>query len=152
MHRTMQSTVYSKSTGERVIATALIAAWRGHLPDFYIQPMEDDATLGAEDDAKSRSSSSSHTKGLDKSFASYNFHLVAHYVKSLAVMGIDKFTSWCLILCPHLFEKYFDETFPVLTDLCHFTPMPDLFTAIARTMRQEYDQLRWSMIAAWNTN
>ena len=67
-------------------------------------------------------------------------------------MGIDKCTSWCLILCPHLFEKYFDDTFPVLTDLRHFTPMPNSFTSIARTMRLECDKQQWNTIAAWNTN
>ena len=114
--------------------------------------MQDDATLEAEDDAKRRSISSSHAKGLDSNFDSYTVHLLADYLKSLAVMGIGKCTSRCLILCPHLFEKHFDETFPVLTDLRHFTFMPDSFTAIARTMRLEYEKQQWNTIAAWNTN
>ena len=153
MHSTMQSTIFSKSSGDRVIATAITAAWRRYLPDFYIPFMKDDATLEAEDDSRSSSSStSSHTKGLDSSFDSYTVHKLADYLKSLAVMGIDKCTSRCLILCPHLFERYFDETFPVLTDPRHFTPMPNSFTAIARTMKAEYDKQRWNTIAAWNTN
>ena len=116
--------------------------------------MQDDATLEAEDDSRSSSSStSSHTTGLDSSFDSYTVHLLADYLKSLAVMGIDKCTSHspgsqCLILCLHLFERYLDEAFPVLTDLRHFTPMPDSFTAIARTMRLEYNKQRWNTIAA----
>ena len=68
MHITMQSTIFSKSSGDRVVATAITAAWRRYLPDFYIPPMQDDATLEAEGDAKSRSSSSSHAKGLDRIF------------------------------------------------------------------------------------
>ena len=110
--------------------------------------MKDDATLEAEDNATSSSSSSNHTKGLYSSFDSYTVHQLADYLKRLAVMGIDKCTSWCLILCPHLFERYFDETFPVLTDLRHFTPMPTSFTAIARTMRMEYEKQHWNAIAA----
>ena len=114
--------------------------------------MRDDATSQAEDDAKSTSSSFNHSKGLHSSFDSYTIHMLADYLKSLAVMSIDKCTSRCLILCPHLFERYFDEIFPVLTDRRHFTLMPDSFTAIARTVRQEYDKQRWSTIVAWNTN
>ena len=99
------------------------------LPRFSFSPMKDDATLDAEDDATSRSSSSIHTKGLDSSFDPYSIHLLAS--GSLAVMGIDKCTSRYLILCPHLFERCFDETSPVLTDLRHLTLMSDSFTAIA---------------------
>ena len=105
MHITVQSTIFSKSSGDRVIATAITAAWRRYLPDFYIPFMKDDATLEAEDVATSSSSSSNHTNGLDSSFDSYTVHLLADYLKSLAVMGIDMCTSRCLILCPHLFEK-----------------------------------------------
>ena len=76
-----------------------------------------------------------HAKGLDSSFDSYTAHLLADYLKRLTVMGIDKCTSQCIILCPHLFERYFDGTLPVLTDLQHVTlsPIPNSFTAIVRT-------------------
>ena len=151
VHSTMQFIIVGKSSGDRVIATGITAAWRRYLSDFYILFMKDDATLDAEDGAKS-SSSSNHTKGLDRSVDSYTVHLLQDYLKRLAMMGIDKCTSRCLILCPHLFENYFDETFLVLTDLRYFTPMPDSFAAIARTMRLEYDKQRWSAIASWNTN
>ena len=77
--------------------------------------MQDDKTLLAGDDVTSASSSTSQTKGLSSSFDSYTVHKLATYLKDLAVMGIDKCTSRCLILCPHLFERYFDETFPVTT-------------------------------------
>ena len=105
----MQSTLASKSSGDRVImiATAITAAWERYLPYFHIPPMQDNATIQAEDDAKSTSSSSSHTKGLDCSFDSYTVHMLADYLKSLAVylalavMGIDKCTSQCRIICPH---------------------------------------------------
>ena len=63
-----------------------------------------------------------------------------------------KCTSRCLVICPHLPARDFDETLSVLTDLRHFTPMPDSFTAIARTMRMEYDKMRRNTIVAWNTN
>ena len=114
--------------------------------------MQDDETIQATDDATSTSSSSSQTKGLHSSFDYHIVQRLATFLKDLAVMGIDKCTSRCLILCPHLFERYFDETFPVTTDARHFTPMPTSFTAIARTMKQEYDKQKWSSIAAWNPN
>ena len=78
--------------------------------------MQDGATIQAGDDATSIGSSSSHTKGLDSSFDSCTIQLLADYLKILAMMGIDKCTSRCLNLCPHLFERYFVDTFPVLTD------------------------------------
>ena len=65
-------------------------------------------------------------------------------------MGIDKCTSRCLILCPHLFERCFDETFPVTIDARRLTPMPTSFTAVARDMKLEYDKQQWDSIAAWN--
>ena len=36
MQSTMQSTIFSSTSGEKVIATAITAAWRKSLPDFYI--------------------------------------------------------------------------------------------------------------------
>ena len=36
MHSTMQSAIFSSTSGEKVIATAITAAWRKSLPDFYI--------------------------------------------------------------------------------------------------------------------
>ena len=131
----MQSTAFTKSSGDRVITIAITAAWKRYLPDFYIPVMKDSAALEAEDDATSSSSSSNHTKDLDSSYDSYTVHLLADYLKRLKVMCIEQCTSRCLIICPHLFEGYFDITFPVLTDLRRFTPMPDSFTAISRTMR-----------------
>ena len=152
MHSTMQSTIFSTSSGTKVIATAITAAWRQYLPDFYIPPMQDDETIQATGDATSTSSSPSQSKGLHSSFDYHIVQRLATFLKDLAVMGIDKCTSRCLILCPHLFERYFDETFPVTTDARHFTPMPTSFTAIARIMKQEYDKQKWSSIAAWNPN
>ena len=60
--------------------------------------MKDDATLDADGDATSISSSSNHTTGLDTSVDSYTVHLLADYLKRLAVMGIDKRTFQCLII------------------------------------------------------
>ena len=48
--------------------------------------MKDAATLEAEDDATSRSSSYNHTKGLDSSFDSYTIHLLADHLTSFAVI------------------------------------------------------------------
>ena len=59
--------------------------------------MQDGATIQAGDDATSIGSSSSHTKGLDSSFDSCTIQLLADYLKILAMMGIDKCTSRCLI-------------------------------------------------------
>ena len=80
MHSTTQSTIFTKSSGDRVIATAITAAWMRYLPDFDIPSMKNDATLEAEDDVTSSSSSSNHTKGLDNSFDSYTVHLLADYL------------------------------------------------------------------------
>ena len=107
----MQSTIFSSTSGKRVIATAITAAWRKYLPNFYIPPMQDDETILASDDATSTSSSSSQTKGLHSSFDYHIVQRLATFLQDLVVMGIDKCTSRCLILCPHLFERYFDETF-----------------------------------------
>ena len=71
--------------------------------------MQGDVTLEAEDDAKSRSSSSSNAKGLDSSFDCYTVRLLADYLKGLAVMGSDECTSQCIIMCPHLLEKCFER-------------------------------------------
>ena len=111
MHSTMQSTIFSTTSGKKVIATAITAAWRKYLPDFYIPPMQDDETILASDDATSTSSSASQTEDLHSSFAYHTVQQLATFLQGLAVMGIDKCTSRCLILCPHLFERYFDETF-----------------------------------------
>ena len=71
-------------------------------------------------------------------------------------MGIDRCTSRCLIICPRLFETYFNEISPVLTDRRYFTLRPDsyMFTAtcIARTVRLEYDKQQCNAIATCNTN
>ena len=64
-------------------------------------------------------------------------------------MGIDKCTSRCLILCPKLFERYFDETFPVRIDPVHFTPTTSTVSAVARTMKSEYKANPWQLIAQW---
>ena len=93
MHITMQSTIFSSSSGEKVIATAITAAWRKYLPDFYIPPMQDDATIQAGDDAPSTSSSTSQTKGLHSSFDYHIVQCLVTFLKDLVVMGIDKCTS-----------------------------------------------------------
>ena len=112
--------------------------------------MRDDKTILAGDDVTSTSSNLSQTKGFGSNFDSYTVHKLATFLQDLAVMGVDKCTSQCLILCPHLFERYFDETFPVATDARHFPPMPTSFTAVARDMKLEYNKQKWDSIAAWN--
>ena len=111
MHSTTESTIFSTSSGEKAIATAIIAAWRKYSLDFYIPTMQDDTTILAGEGATSTSSSTSQTKGLHCSFEYRIVQQLATYLKDLAVMGIDKCTSWCLILFPHLFERYFDDYF-----------------------------------------
>ena len=124
MHSMLQSTILLSTSGEKVIATAITAAWRKYLPDFYILPIRDVRTILTRDDVTSTRNSLSHTKGLSSSFNSYTVHKLATYLKDLAVMGIDKCTSQCPVLCPHLFEGCFDAAFPVTIDAIHFTPMP----------------------------
>ena len=112
--------------------------------------MRDDKTTLAGDGATSTSSNLRQTKGFSSSFDSYTVHKLVTFLQDLVVMGIGNCTSWCLILCPHLFERYFDEAFPVTTDARHFTPMPTSLTAIARDMELEYDKQQWDSNAAWN--
>ena len=42
---------------------------------------------------------------------------VVTYLSMLVVMGIDKCTPRCLIICSNLFERYFDETYPYYLSL-----------------------------------
>ena len=104
MHNTMQFTIFSTTSGEKDIATAIIAAWRDYLPDFYIPTMQGDKTILAGDDATSTSSCASQNKGLNITFDYHIVQRLATCLKDLAVTCIHKCASRCLILCPHLFE------------------------------------------------
>ena len=120
------------------IATAIRQSWEKSLPDFFIPPIRDPVT-----DRQRATTTDGH---FDIEFVAR----VVSYLSMLVVMGIDKCTSRCLIICPRLFERYFDETFPVQTDPVHFTPTTSTFSAVARGMRSEYTRNQWHRIAAWN--
>ena len=96
------------------IASAVRASWRQSLPDFYIPPMFDPDTP-----------QQAHKS--DGHFSIDFVNRIVTYLSMMVVMGIDKCTSRCLIMCPQLFKRYFDETFPVERDPVHFTPLPSTF-------------------------
>lgn len=47
---------------------------------------------------------------------------VLEHLEHLAIIGIDKCLGRSLLCCPVLFQKFYVETFPVLTDDGHYTP------------------------------
>ena len=103
----MQS-VLASSCKPGSITSAVRASWREFLPDFYIPKMHDPDT--PQQAPKS-----------DGHFSIGFVNSIVAYLSMLVVMGIGKRTSRCLIICPHLFERYFDEAFPVERDPVHFT-------------------------------
>ena len=119
------------------IASAIRQSWRQSLPDFYIPPIQEPETERQRD---------------TKSDGHFNIDFVQQsvtYLSMLVVMSIDKCTSRCLIICPALFERYFDETFPVRIDPVHVSPITSTFSAVARKMRSEDKANQWQLLSQW---
>ena len=61
-------------------------------------------------------------KDPDSIFHPHYIREVLGHLKHLAIVGIDKCLGRSLLCCPVLFQKFYVETFPLLTDDDHFTP------------------------------
>ena len=73
--------------------------------------------------------------------------LCKRFLRNLVVMGIDKCPGRLLIVCPALFQKFYDATFPVEVDHVHFTPINMNPQEYAKELKQQFHQKRWYKVA-----
>ena len=118
-------TGFSPGPRPGTIASAIRQSWRQSLPDFYIPPIQEPKT-DRQRDTKSDHSDGHFNIDVVQQIVTYN----VMYHSMLVVMGIGKYISRCLIICPNLSKRYFDDTFPVLIDPVHFTPTTSTFSAV----------------------
>ena len=64
-------------------------------------------------------------------------------------MGVDKCVGRKLILCPKLFEWYYDRTFPVMTDREHFAPVETPLKEYTKWIEGIYVRQGWKAIATF---
>jgi len=117
------------------VVTAVRKAWLRCLPadmlpnDFYYQE-------------------EARTKHLRPSVVDWqNVQQCKRFLRKLVVMGIDKCPGRLLIVCPALFQRFYDATFPVEVDHVHFTPINKTPLEYAKELKQQYHQKRWYKVA-----
>ena len=111
---TIRAVMTSKVIGRRdqgVILAAIKSSWKRYLPEallpdtLFYQPPAEKLTYSRSTD-----------------ISSDMVRRCKAFLQELVTMGVDKCVGRKLILCPKLFEWYYDLTFPVLTDREHFAP------------------------------
>ena len=135
---TVREVMNSKVRGRHSFNSVLGAvkkSWARYLPsammptDFYY-----DVETGTHDH---------HPGHLDWGYV----RLCIEFLSSLVIMGIDKCQGRKLLLCPVLFERYYNKTFPVESDSVHFAPIRKTIEEYDLWIKKVYDLKRWSTIA-----
>ena len=112
--KTIRTVMTSKVIGRRdagSLLAAVYSSWRRYLPsglipdNYYYSPIEKEHTM-------------SYSPPTDISYG--RVRRCKTFLEDLVTMGIDKCGGRKLILCPELFEWFYDRTFPVVSDQEHF--------------------------------
>ena len=131
----------SKVIGRRdqgVILAAIKSSWKRYLPEallpdtFFYHPPAEKPT---------------YSRSTDISYDMVRRCKV--FLQELVTMGIDKCVGRKLILCPKLFEWYYDRTFPVLTDREHFAPVETPLKDYTKWIEGIYVRQGWKAIATF---
>lgn len=74
---------------------------------------------------------------------------LAHYLRHLVTMGVDKCRSRKLFVCPALFWRMYDATFDCSTNIVHFAIINLTLMDYAKWLHSVYKTNRWDKLATW---